>query len=346
DYITKPIRHEEVLARIRLHLKLHHLNQTLEQRVAERTAELNQTLDQLKQTQITLVQSEKMSSLGQLVAGLAHEINNPVNFIHGNINYIETYTENLMKMLQLYQQEYPNPTPAIQEQAEELDLDFISGDFTKLMNSMKMGTQRIQNLVLSLRNFSRLDEAQRKYVDIHEGIESTLVILQYRLKAKHNFPAIQIIKDYQELPKVECYPSQLNQVFMNLLSNAIDALEKSEIASPKITIRTGTINRQWVEVSITDNGVGIPDAIRTKVFNPFFTTKPVEKGTGLGLSISHQIVAKQHCGRLECYSTRGQGTELVVQIPVRQASFKPLSSLEARAQRDRAALEERHRELG
>jgi two-component system NtrC family sensor kinase len=326
DYITKPIHHEEVLARIQLHLKLHHLNQTLEQRVAERTAALNQTLEQLKQAQITLVQSEKMSSLGQLVAGLAHEINNPVNFIHGNINYIDKYANNLLEMLHFYQQEYSNPTPAIQEKAEELDLDFIGEDLVKLMNSMKMGTQRIQGLVLSLRNFSRLDEAQCKYVDIHEGLESTLVILQYRLKAKHNLPTIQIVKDYQKLPKIECYPSQLNQVFMNILTNAIDALEDSDIASPTITIRTSVVDHQCISVSITDNGVGIPESIRSKLFNPFFTTKPVGKGTGLGLPISYQIIVEKHHGKIECSSSLGQGTEFVVKIPVQQAVFQSAAS--------------------
>jgi two-component system, NtrC family, sensor kinase len=312
DYITKPIQHEEVLARIRVHLQLHHANRILQQR----TNEVNQALESLKQAQLHLVQGEKMAALGQLVAGIAHEINNPVNFIHGNLTFVREYTQDLLEFVQLYQKHYPNPVDEIQERAKTLDLEFLQGDLVKMLGSMEMGSDRIRDLVLSLRNFSRLDESELKAVDIHAGIDSTLVILQHRLKARPDFPPIQVIKDYEQLPEVECYPSQLNQVFMNILSNAIDALEESAIASPTITIRTYAINTNWVTVCIADNGVGIAEPIRSKLFDPFFTTKPVGKGTGLGLSISYKIITEKHGGKIECHSTLGQGTEFVVQVPV------------------------------
>jgi two-component system, NtrC family, sensor kinase len=315
DYITKPIQHEEVLARIRVHLQLRNSAKELEQR----TEELTETLQDLKQTQLHLVQSEKMSALGQLVAGIAHEINNPVNFIHGNLTYVQEYTRDLLEFVQLYQTHYPNPVEEIQKRAEELDLEFLQSDLNKMLGSMKIGSDRICQLALSLRNFSRLDEAELKPVDLHEGIESTLLILQHRFKARPNFPAIQVIKDYGSLPEVECYPSQINQVFMNLLSNAIDALEEvRSIENPTIVIRTCSIDSHWVSVSIIDNGSGILETIRAKLFDPFFTTKTVGKGTGLGLSISHQIVTEKHGGRIDCYSKLGEGTEFVVRIPVRQ----------------------------
>ncbi|HEY9875021.1 MAG TPA: ATP-binding protein, partial [Candidatus Obscuribacterales bacterium] len=202
--------------------------------------------------------------------------------------------------------------------AEALDVEFLQEDLLKMLNSMQMGTDRIRHLVVSLRNFSRLDESQIKPVDIHTGIDSTLVILQHRLKAKYDFPAIQVIKDYAQLQEVECYPSQLNQVFMNILSNAIDALEESASASPTITIRTSLIDTNWIRVNITDNGAGIAESDRSKIFDPFFTTKTVGKGTGLGLSISYQIITEKHGGKIECHSNVGQGTEFVLQIPVRQ----------------------------
>ncbi|MBF2064272.1 MAG: hybrid sensor histidine kinase/response regulator [Calothrix sp. C42_A2020_038] len=317
DYITKPIQNEEVLARIQVHMQLRNTTQIMEQR----TQELQQTLVNLQKAQLQLVQGEKMSALGQLVAGIAHEINNPVNFIHGNISHVREYVQDLLQFLCLYQHHYPHPVDEIQKRAAEMDVEFLQQDLRKILNSMEIGSDRIRDLVLSLRNFSRLDEAECKQVDIHEGIENTLLILQHRLKAKPNFPAIQIIRDYTQLPEIECYPGQLNQVFMNIFSNAIDALEEAKINSPTITIRTSMITG-WVIVSITDNGVGIPEDIRDKLFNPFFTTKPVGKGTGLGLSISYQIITEKHGGKIDCYSTLGQGTEFLMQIPIQYCSVK------------------------
>ncbi|BAZ07826.1 sensor histidine kinase [Calothrix sp. NIES-3974] len=313
DYITKPIQNEEVLARIQVHLQLRSANRIMEQR----TQELQQALVNLQKAQLQLVQGEKMSALGQLVAGIAHEINNPVNFIHANITHVREYVQNLLDFLCLYQHHYPQPIAEIQERAAEIDVKFLQQDLLKILKSMEIGSDRIRDLVLSLRNFSRLDEAECKQVDIHEGIENTLLILQHRLKAKPHFPAIQIIRDYGQLPAIECYPGQLNQVFMNIFSNAIDALEEAKIDSPTITIRTSMVSG-WVTISIIDNGVGIPENIRDQLFNPFFTTKPVGKGTGLGLSISYQIITEKHGGKIDCYSTFGKGTEFIVQIPISQ----------------------------
>lgn len=275
-------------------------------------------------TQTQLIQSAKMSSLGQLVAGIAHEINNPVNFIYGNINVANEYTDNLFNFISLYYQYYPHPVPEIQAFSEEIDLVFIKEDLPKLLSSMKMGAARIRKVVLSLKNFSRLDEAEIKEVDIHEGIDSTIHILQNRLKSKAGNAKIQVIKQYGNLPKVECYPGELNQVFMNILDNAIDAIDEfstinhqnTENYQGKITIFTETLDSNEVIISFIDNGNGMTEEVKQKMFDPFFTTKPIGANTGLGMSVTYQIINK-HGGKLKCISAPLQGTELQIQIPMR-----------------------------
>ena len=298
-----------------------------ETKVIARTKELSLALKQLQQSQLQLIQTEKMSSLGQLVAGVAHEINNPVNFIHGNLRYVQEHSQNLLELVQLYQNHHPDSDSQIQTTVDEIDLEFVQEDLPKVLNSMRLGTDRIFQIVRSLRNFSRLDEAEYKAVDIHEGIDSTLLILQHRLKATPERPAIHIIRDYQHLPLVECYAGQLNQVFMNILANAIDAIEELNFKETEqnikehlnqITIRTSVVGAQWVQIAIADNGTGISETIQKQIFDTFFTTKPVDKGTGLGMSISYQIITEKHNGKLECYSTPGQGTEFVIQLPIQQ----------------------------
>jgi signal transduction histidine kinase len=389
DYITKPLQHEEVLARVKIHLSLRNLTKTLqdyslrleqeiqerlkveqeilllnaelEKRVEARTAELQQTNQQLQQevrerilteqalqqsetryrvqanqlevafrqlqeTQSQLVQSEKMSSLGQLVAGVAHEINNPVNFVYGNLTHASQYTQDLLYLLHLYDKYTPEPPSEIKEQLEVIDLEFLITDLPKLLSSMKIGAERIREIIQSLKNFSRIDEAEMKPVNIHDGLDSTLLILHNRLKANTNHSDIKILKEYGNLPLVECYAGQLNQVFMNLIANAIDSLEESEKqqvsqntqAKPsQIIISTKVIDNDFVSIKITDNGIGMSEYIWQHLFNAFFTTKPVGKGTGLGLSISYQIISK-HGGWLQCISAPGEGAEFIITIPVRQ----------------------------
>ncbi|MEO0808594.1 MAG: ATP-binding protein [Cyanobacteria bacterium J06643_4] len=344
DYLVKLPDPIEFVARVRYHsaaytnlLKSQAAEQTLaynrelEKRVAERTAELESALESLKQTQAQLIQDEKMASLGQLIAGVAHEINNPINFIAGNLKHSQMYANDLLYLISLYQREYPQPTDIIQEELDDLNLDFLSEDFTKLMSSLSIGTDRIRNIVLSLRNFSRLDEAEMHAVDIHDGIDSTLMILSSKLKS------ITVIKDYGECPQVECFPSQLNQVFMNILANAADALMETtkEISreepkassshnsqSLEISIKTELVQDEFVQISIADNGPGIPEETLSKIFEAFFTTKPVGLGTGLGLSISYQIVTQRHRGLLECFSTLGEGTQFVIKIPTVHAAYE------------------------
>jgi len=313
--------------------------------------ELEQALQEIQKTP-QLIQTEKMASLGQLVAGVAHEINNPVNFIHGNLLYAGQYLQDILDLVQLYRGEYPTPTLAIRKKIDTIDLDFIAEDLPKLFSSMKVGAERIREIVRTLRTFSRLDEAEVKAVNIHEGIESTLTILQNRLKPKPGRPPIMVFKEYDFLPFVECYAGQLNQVFMNILTNAIDALEEatgngrwamgastqgasaaheetkhhsSERSSPPfcplpaITIRTELIQVNCVQIVIADNGPGMADEVQQRLFDPFFTTKPVGKGTGLGMSISYQIITETHGGLLRCNSAPGKGTEFVIEIPVQQS---------------------------
>lgn len=335
DYLVKIPDPIEFVARIRYHstayanlLKRHEAEQTLaynrelERCVAERTAELQAAMTSLKQTQAKLIQDEKMASLGQLVAGVAHEINNPINFIYGNLEPAQEYAQDLLHIIKLYQQEYPHPTKNVQAAIDSFDLDFLIKDFPKLLGSLQTGAERIHEIVLSLRNFSRLDEAEMKSVDIHSGIDSTLLILGSKLKS------IRVNKDYASCPLVECFPGQLNQVFMNILANAADAVtehahglkqttgDAAQSYQPEIWIQTQVTYENQVQVAIIDNGPGIPELIRNRLFDPFFTTKPVGKGTGLGLSISHQIVVEKHGGSLECFSQVDQGTTFMIKIPL------------------------------
>ncbi len=291
------------------------------EKTQQQKAEITQALQELQQTQSQLIQSEKMAGLGQLVAGIAHEINNPISFIYGNITYVTEHTENLLKLLDLYQQAYPQPTPEIQHQSTLIDLDFIADDLPKILTSMNIGADRIRQLVLSLRTFSRLDEAEMKPVDLHEGIDSTILILQHRLESKNNELAIEIFKEYGDLPPVFCYAAQMNQVFMNILNNAIDALENTVKPSnitenPQIRICTAVKDSTHVHIRITDNGSGISASMRSRIFEPFFTTKEPGQGTGLGLSVSYQIIVEKHGGQIKCISAPGQGCEFSIEIPI------------------------------
>jgi len=393
DYITKPLQHEEVLARSITHLNLRNLTkklqsqiiereqaqadlqvlaQELEARVEARTAELSQanerlkqeiaerklaemalqaseareghkalqlenSLNELHQVQRQLIQSEKMSALGQLVAGVAHEINNPVNFIYGNISYAMDYAKALINIVDLYQKYYPDPAEEIQAEIEASELDFIKDDLPKMFQSMHLGADRIREIVLSLRHFARQEAFEMSVVNLHEGIDSTLMILHSRLKAKSDCPGIEVVREYSsDLPEVQCYSGEMNQVFMNILANAIDAMDDwnrkrglDEIkANPSvIRICTEVSSNNCVTIRIKDNGPGMSEEVRRHVFNPFFTTKPPGKGTGIGLSISWQIVVEKHGGRLECISAPGSGAEFKIEIPIRHQS--PVLSLSA-----------------
>ncbi|MEC4802629.1 MAG: ATP-binding protein [Jaaginema sp. PMC 1079.18] len=291
--------------------------------------ELRLQLAQIQQTQAQLVQSEKMAALGKLVAGIAHEINNPINFIQGNLKHLEKYSQELLNFVQLCQSHDPQLMSDLATQAEEIDLEFLQEDLSEVIKSMRVGTERIGQIVLSLKNFSRLDEAEFKRVDIHEGLDSTLLVLQHRLSSFPNSAPINVIKDYAQLPAVDCYPGQLNQAFLNIMTNAIDALiELENQRSPQeeretpaeIRIQTSALDCQWVQIVIADNGLGMVESVSQKVFDYFFTTKPVGKGKGIGLSISYQIVVEKHGGKLDCFSTPERGTKLIIQLPIRHCT--------------------------
>ncbi len=289
-----------------------------ETQLREQATQLTATLTELQRTQAQLIQSETMSSLGQLVAGIAHEINNPISFIQGNLTYASEYTQGLLDLLALYQHHYPNPDPAITAKASDLDADYIAADFPKLLDSMRSGAERIRDLIRSLRTFSRLDEAEQKSVDLHDNLDSILAVLQSQLEGSQS--VIRVERHYSDLPPVDCYPGALNQAVMNLLLNAIEALRRPEAQTqqgfePTITITTAAVGANRVAIRIRDNGPGIPPDVQAQMFNPFFTTKPIGQGKGLGLSVSYQIVTEQHQGQLTCTSTPGQGTEFSLEIP-------------------------------
>ena len=311
DYITKPFEQDEVIARVNIHWRLKQLTDNLEQQVTERTRAL-------QQAQVQVVQQEKLSALGQLVAGVAHEINNPLSFMVSNIAPAKEYLADITEVLRLYQKHYPEPVSDIAIKIDDIDLEFVIEDFSHLLDSMQVGTERIKDISLSLRNFARSDIDTATAIDLHETLDSTLLLLKHRLKNRGNRPTIEVIQNYGELPPIKCYPGPMNQVFMNLLANAIDAVEDAWEKDQRcltITISTEVL-RESAIVRIADNGLGMTDEIQKHLFEPLFTTKAVGKGTGLGLSIARQIVTDKHGGQLFCKSLAGKGTEFAIVLPI------------------------------
>ena len=333
DYISKPFQDSELLARVNTHLRLQQLNQSLEEQVAKRTSELEATmmqlqeaLSQLKSSQLQLIQQEKMSALGNLVAGVAHEINNPLGFVRGNVKEFNHALQDVINCLNGYQKYFPEPGGELEELLKEVDIDFVLKDLFKMLNSMQVGCDRIHSISNSLRSFSRADTESKLKADLHEGLDSTLLILKYRLKATSLRPEIEIIQDYGDLPEIDCFPGQLNQVFMNLLANAVDMFDEiaectayeNLLSTPqRIIVKTQFVEQNKVaEIYIADNGKGMSEEVSTKIFDRQFTTKAVGKGTGLGLAIAQQIVTETHGGELEVHSEVGQGTEFRIRLPI------------------------------
>ena len=327
DYLTKPFREEELIARVQTHLKLHMLTQTLEEQVNKRTIELQMALEQVHQSKLQLIQQEKMSALGNLVAGVAHEVNNPIGFLNGSIYSAKGYLQDFLDYLNLYHEQSPPIAPTLKAKAEEIDLDYLLADFPKLLDGMQTASERINKISNSLRTFSRSDTSQKASADLHDGLDSTLLILKYRLKANEHRPAIVVVKDYGQLPLIDCFPGQLNQVFMNILANAIDMFDEDsqnvsfdylEENPQKITIQTSKNNENnTIDIRIRDNGKGMTREVLNKVFEHLFTTKDVGKGTGLGLAIAHQIITETHHGQIDVVSEVGQGTEFCIRLPLR-----------------------------
>ncbi|MBW4586408.1 hybrid sensor histidine kinase/response regulator [Aetokthonos hydrillicola Thurmond2011] len=317
DYVTKPFQEQEVLGRVKTHLQLRRFTQKLEHEVAQKTLEL-------QNSQLQIVQSEKMASLGNLVAGVAHEINNPLGFLNGSIDNIQEYVQDLLRHLELYQEYHPHPAIPVQDHAQEIEMEFLVEDLPQLLNSMKGAIDRIQSISTSLRTFSRADHEYKVPANLHEGLESTLLILKYRLKANEFRPAIQVIRDYADLPEIKCFPGQLNQVFMNILANAIDILNEGAQqasfaylqANPQTITIQSALTQKHVEIRLSDNGNGMSDEVKNRIFDHLFTTKTVGKGTGLGLTIARQIVVEKHNGSLDVQSQLGKGTEFCIRLPL------------------------------
>lgn len=323
DYITKPFREAELLARVHTHLSLHLLTESLEQQVNYRTAELQSALEQVHRSKLQLVQQEKMSALGNLVAGVAHEVNNPVGFLNGSISNAKDYLQDFSDYLSLYQQQHPPISPVLQEKATEIDLEYLLQDFPKMLDSMQTACDRIHSISTSLRIFSRTDKTLKVKADLHEGLDSTLLILKYRLKANDQRPMIQVVKNYGALPLVDCFPGQLNQVFMNILANAIDMFDEMACTLPYqtleanpqiITIQTA-VTEDFINIRLKDNGKGMDNTVVHKIFDHLFTTKEADKGTGLGLAIAHQIITKKHGGTINVISKIGKGSEFQIRLP-------------------------------
>ena len=312
DYLIKLPEPAELIARIRYHVQAYENLKALRATTLAaqlQSQQLSETVMKLQNMQAHIIQSEKMTGLGQMVAGIAHEISNPINFIHGNIQHFHHHTDDLLKLLHLYKAAYPIATPEIQASLETLDIDFIQRDLPKVMNSMKTGVDRIRNIIVSLCTFSRLDEIKPKTVNTQDALESTLLLLGHRLE----LAGIEVKRNYGEVPSIPCYPAQLNQVFLHVINNALDAIE-SQLGPKHLEIQTQVMNNS-VQIMISDNGPGIPSEIQSSIFKPFFTTKPVDKGTGLGLSICDKVMQK-HQGTIVVHSKVGQGTTLTLQLPI------------------------------